>query len=100
MARNTPAQVAMDFYCQPSKNDVKKEGRAITTLPVQLFNEYRDYLKQTKEGGHTSKPHMILAKLRKIADGKEDPGRQKWRSLSVSIIKCQMPSFVYRADLG
>ena len=100
MARDTPAQVAMDFYCQSCKSDVKSDGRAITTLPVQLFNEYKDYLKKFKEGGHTSKPHMMLARLRKLADGKADPGRQKWRQLAASIIKCQIPNFVYRNDLG
>jgi hypothetical protein len=100
MARDTPAQVAMDFYCQSSKSDIKSEGRASTTLPVQLFNEYRDYLKKFELGGHTSKPHMMLAKLRKLADGKADPGRQKWRQLAASIIKCQIPSFIYRNDLG
>jgi hypothetical protein len=100
MTRDTPAQVAMDFYCQSSESDVKSMGRASTTLPAQLFNEYRDYLKKFKLGGHTSKMHMILAKLRKMADGKADPSRQKWRELSASIIKCQIPSFVYRTVLG
>ena len=33
MARDTPAQVAKDFYCQSSESDVKSMGRAITTLP-------------------------------------------------------------------
>jgi hypothetical protein len=100
MARDTPAQVAMDFYCQSSKSDIKSDGRASTTLPVQLFNEYKDYLKKSKEGGHTSKPHMMLARLRKLADSKADPGRQKWRQLAASIIKCQIPNFNYRDDLG
>ena len=99
MARDTPAQVAMDFYCKSSKSDVISDGRASTTLPVQLFNEYKDYLKKFKLGGHTSKPHMMLAKLRELADGKADPGRQKWRQLAASIIKCQIPSFVHRNDL-
>ena len=69
-------------------------------MPVQLFNEYEVYLKKSKEGGHTSKPHMMLARLRKLADGKADPGRQKWRQLAASIIKCQIPNFNYRDDLG
>ena len=99
MARDTPAQVAMDFYCKSSKSDVISDGRASTTLPVQLFNEYKDYLKKFKLGGHTSKPHMMLAKLRELADGKADPRRQKWRQLAASIIKCQIPSFVHRNDL-
>ena len=100
LARNTPAQVAMDFYCKPSKSDTKSDGRATTTLPVQLFNEYRDYLKDSNKGGHTSKPHMMLAKLRALADGEADPARRKWRQLAASVIKCQIPSFVYRDDLG
>ena len=100
MTRDTPAQVAMDFYCQSSESDVKSMGRASTTLPAQLFNEYRDYLKKFKLGWNTSKMHMILAKLRKMADGKADPSRQKWRELSASIIKCQIPSFLYRTVLG
>ena len=45
-------------------------------------------------------PHMMLARLRKLADGKADPGRQKWRQLAASIIKCQIPNFNYRDDLG
>ena len=70
--------MAIDFYCQASKSDVKSEGRASTTLTVQPFNEYKDYLKKSKLKGHTSKPHMMLAKLRELANGKADPGRQKW----------------------
>ena len=100
MARDTPAQVAMDFYCQSSTSDVKSDGRASTTLPVQLFNEYKDYLKKSKMRGHTSKPRMMLARLRQLADSKADPGRRKWRELAASIIKFQIPSFIYRDDLG
>ena len=48
MTRDTPAQVAMDFYCQSSESDVKRMGKASTTLPAQLFNENRDYLKKFK----------------------------------------------------
>ena len=91
MARNTPAQLAMDYYCQPSEGDIKCMGRASTTLPVQLFNEYKDYLKKFKLGGHTSKPHMMLSKLRSLA---ADPVRHKWRELIASIIDCQMQSLV------
>ena len=52
-------QVAMDLYCQSSVSDVKSMARGSTTLPAQLFNGYRDYLKKLKLGGDTSKMHML-----------------------------------------
>ena len=98
MARNTPAQLAMDDYCQTSQGNITKSmGRATTTLPVLLFNEYRDYLERFRLGGHTSKPHMMLAKLRKLA---ADPVRRKWQELVASIIKVDTPDFNLDSQLS
>ena len=51
-----------------------------------------------KLAGHTSKPHMMLAKLRKLADAQSDLDRQKWRNLATRIINCQIPDFALRND--
>jgi hypothetical protein len=39
LSLDTPAQMAMDYYCN-TKEDTKSRGRAVVTLPVLLFNEY------------------------------------------------------------
>ena len=42
LARDTPAQLAMDYYTQVE--DKGPSGRPVTTLPVILFNEYKKYM--------------------------------------------------------
>ena len=42
LARNTPAQLAMENYSQVE--DKGGAGRPVTTLPVLLFNEYKKYM--------------------------------------------------------
>ena len=96
LSRDTPAQLAIDLYCNSNDHDTKSLGRATTTLPVQLFNEYREYLKTYKLRGYSSKPHMMLAKRRQLAG---NPVRQTWRYLVSYIISCQIPDFSYRTDL-
>ena len=63
----TPAQVAIDFYCDTS--DVsKRRGRAQTTLPVLLFNEYHAFKQNKKQSSYRQKPHLTIRELRKIAN--------------------------------
>ena len=59
-------------------------GRPTTTLPVLLFNEYRNYKAAKKERGWTVKKNSLelLDELRKLA---EDRG--KWRSLVEDIVQ-------------
>ena len=47
----TPAQLAMDYYCQGVEEGEGKvaRGRAITTLPVILFNEFHSHKQAEKE---------------------------------------------------
>ena len=104
----TPAQLAMDFYCQGLEEGEGKvvRGRAITTLPVVLFNEYHAFKQAEKalitstngtggEGGvgqktrvagkeskYRQKPHVALKELRKLAQK-----RDEWRVLVRKIVK-------------
>ena len=41
LARDTPAQLAMDYYVKVE--DTGRKGRPVTTLPVALFNEYKKH---------------------------------------------------------
>ena len=49
LALDTPAQLAMDYYCQLSEGEVISQGRPITTLPIILFRAYRKYRAYTRE---------------------------------------------------
>ena len=72
--RNTPAQQAMDYYCE---NGVGAKGRPVTTLPVLLFNEYEKYVTEKRGIKKYSKSNNILLKeLRELAGDKG-----KWREL-------------------
>jgi hypothetical protein len=71
---DTPAQLAMDYYCQQSRaSDVKKQrGRAQVTLPVLLFNEFNVYKQEerAKRGCKSNYRQEItnaLGSLRKLA---------------------------------
>ena len=44
---DTPAQIAMDNYCN-NNNEQKFRGRTQTTLPVILFHEYHVYKQSLK----------------------------------------------------
>ena len=54
LQRNTPAQVAMDFYCDVSAAS-KQPGRAQTTLPVLLMNEYHTFKQRTVIDVHSAR---------------------------------------------
>ena len=86
----TPAQMAMDFYCQVAGEGEGEgkvvRGRATTTLPVVLFNEFHSFKQAEKakkrgvsvEGNVSSyrqKPHVTLKELRKLAQD-----RESWRA--------------------
>jgi hypothetical protein len=81
--RDTPAQLAMDYYGQLKEEEKGPDGRPITTLPVVLFNEYRKYKVKKKERGWTVKKTSIelLAELRKLAGD-----RGKWRSFVEDVL--------------
>ena len=70
-------------------------GRATTTLPVVLFNEFHSFkqAEKAKKRGDTvsvegkvssyrQKPHVALKELRKLAQD-----RESWRALASEIIK-------------
>ena len=73
---DTPAQIAMDNYCN-SNNMQKLRGRTQTTLPVILFHEYHVYKKSLKSPKLT---YVQKPKLRNIACD-----RKKWSSLSKAV---------------
>ena len=74
---DTPAQLAMDYYCQQTQqsraSDVKKQrGRAQVTLLVLLFNEFNVYKQEerAKRGCKSNYRQEItnaLGSLRKLA---------------------------------
>ena len=78
LSRDTPAQLAMDYYGQLEKGEKEPRGRPDTTLPVLLFNEYRKYKEVKKERGWSvvKSKADTLAELRILA-----ADRQKWRKL-------------------
>ena len=52
LSNDTPAQLAMDYYCKLQKGEVKPgQGRPDTTLPVLLFSEYKKYKETKKKKG-------------------------------------------------
>ncbi len=70
---DTPAQMAMDYYCD-TKEDTKSRGRAVVTLPVLLFNEYHPFkcfekseCKSKKTSTYKQKEATALRELRKLA---------------------------------
>ena len=79
LQRNTPAQVAMDFYCDVSAAS-KQPGRAETTLPVLLMNEYHTFKQHRKSSSYRQKPHVAIRELRKLASD-----RQGWTKLVRSV---------------
>ena len=83
---NTPAQIAMDNYCN-SNNEQKLRGRTQTTLPVILFHEYHVYKQSLKsqKSTYVQKPKVALKELRNIACD-----RKKWSSLSKAV--CEVNS--------
>ena len=83
LSRDTPAQIAMDYYGSLKKGETEPRGRPDTTLPVLLFNEYKKFKEVKKERGWSVKKTkvQILTELReKAAD------RKKWREIVVNIV--------------
>lgn len=75
----TPAQKAMDFYCDDATNN-KQRGRATITLPVLLFNEYHKFKQHKKPSSYRQKPAVALRELRKLASD-----RKGWVLLANSV---------------
>ena len=73
LEKTTPAQQAMDFYCSST---CAKAGRAQTTLPVVLFNEFHECKQLKKKTSYKQKPDVALRELRKRASDREG-----WRML-------------------
>ena len=85
LARDTPAQLAMDYYTQVE--DRGPYGRPVTTLPVVLFNEYKKYMieKRKEEEKKYIKTYQrshskMLAELRELAGD-----RTGWREVTAKI---------------
>ena len=76
----TPAQLAMDYYCRGACEEVEGgttvKGRTLTTLPVTLFNEYHSHkqTQKTKKSNYRQKPQTALNELRKL-------DKIEWRQL-------------------
>ena len=79
----TPAQVAMDYYCssKPVKN-----GRAETTLPTLLFNEFHMYKQSLKKSTYRQSPKTALNELRKNAKKDKDGSIRVWQNLFEAIV--------------
>ena len=73
LEKTTPAQQAMDHYCSST---CAKAGRAQTTLPVVLFNEFHECKQLKKKTSYKQKPDVALRELRKRASDREG-----WRML-------------------
>ena len=84
LARDTPAQLAMDYYCKLNEGELEPPGRPTTTLPVLLFNEYRKYKQHANIKGWRGqqKKGQMLEELRELA--KVD-NKQKWPEIVASI---------------
>ena len=83
LSRDTPAQIAMDYYGSLKEGETEPRGRPDTTLPVLLFNEYKKFKEVKKERGWSVKKSkaQILTELReKAAD------RKKWREIFTNIV--------------
>jgi len=78
LSRETPAQLAMDYYGRLEKGEKEPRGRPETTLPVLLLNEYRKYKEAKRERGWSvvKSKADTLAELRKLAEN-----RLTWRKL-------------------
>ena len=55
LSRDTPAQIAMDYYGSLKEGEAEPKGRPDTTLPVLLFNEYKKVKEVKKERGGSVK---------------------------------------------
>ena len=74
--RQSTAQIAMDYYGSLKEGETEPRGRPDTTLPVLLFNEYKNFKEVKKERVWSVKKSkaQISTELReKAAD------RIKWR---------------------
>ena len=89
--RSTPAQTAMDFYCDTATIN-KQKGRPITTLPVLLFNEYHQYKQQTSSSTYRQKPDVALRELRRLAND-----RGGWAVLAKNICETNKNNTDYTA---
>ena len=58
----------------------KQKGRAITTLPVVLFNEYHEYKQKKKPSTYRQKHIVALRELRRIASD-----RGEWARLAKGV---------------
>ena len=75
LASDTRAQLSMDYYAQVE--DVGRQGRPVTTLPVVLFNEYKEHMmKEKKTKTYKKSCSRMLAELRELAGD-----RVKWRDV-------------------
>lgn len=94
----TPAQLAMDYYCQSKVGDVSlkgSRGRPDTSLPVLLFNDYRKYIEDKKgkqiQGASMKLNARFLKELRELAD---KSNRGKWQEFKAFV--CRIPAqFVF-----
>lgn len=83
LSQDTPAQLAMDFYCTSAAS--MQRGRAKTTLPVLLLNEYHAYKQQLKKSSYRQTPTTALKELRRQA-----ADRDNWAQVVKEV--CQLAS--------
>ena len=72
----------MDHYTQVEETG--RTGRPVTTLPVNLFNEYKKYMIKTSDvKTYQRTTSQMLAELREMAGD-----RVKWQDIVTNI--CQL----------
>ena len=97
---DTPAQMAMDYYCN-TKEDTKSRGRAVVTHPVLLFNEYYQFTCFKKSESTSKKPTSYkqeeataLRELRKLA-----ADRDVWAGLTKELCGVMEKLLIMLIDL-
>ena len=87
LGRDTPAQLAMDYYGTLLDGEAEPRGRPDSTLPVLLFNEYKKYWEAKRERGWSVKKSktQILAELRELATKDRLGTNQKWREVVIGV---------------
>ena len=72
LSLDTPAQLAMNYFCDSYSESNIDKGRPITTLPTVLFNEFHLYKQTLKKSTYRQKSSTALRELRKIACNRKD----------------------------
>lgn len=89
---NTPAQIAMSYYCDTYTECKLDKGRTVTTLPTVLFNEFHMYKQSLKKSLYRQKPVTALRELRKLASKEKEEEIHVWTDLVHDICSLKVIS--------